>query len=166
MLDIAESILNVTALVLMLISLAISFVPFVPGTILVWGIGLAHAILTGFEPVTVLAVAVMTLLMIAGSTSDIWMQFFGVRTGGGSCLSAAGSIVGGIAGTFLIPIPILGTVIGTVAGAALTEFIRRGQLDIALEAGSTAFRLYVWGVVVEFTASLAIVIVFIVSVWG
>jgi uncharacterized protein YqgC (DUF456 family) len=75
-------------------------------------------------------------------------------------------LIGGVLGTFLIPVPILGTLIGAVVGAMGVEFVRFGELQIALDAGGHAFRLYLLSVTVEFASSLLIIAVFALSVWA
>lgn len=163
--ELADSVLIAAAIGLMALSILLTVLPFVPGPLLVWSIGAIFAILDGFERVTYPALAIMTALMIAGSTSEIWMQFFGVRMEGSSCLSTIGSLVGGLAGTFVIPVPILGTVLGMVIGALAFELLRAGELDRALKAGHNTFKLYLVSFAVEFAASVAILAVFVASLW-
>jgi uncharacterized protein len=162
---IAETALIITALILMIIGLLLTLVPFVPGPILLWGVGMVTAILTGFDRVPLLAVLAMTGLMLVGSTAEIWMQFFGLRMEGSSCVSTLGGMIGGIVGTFMIPIPLVGTVIGMVLGALAFEFMRQGELELAIRAGQNAFQLYLLSVAAEFTASVGIFFVFALSVW-
>lgn len=161
----SESAMIAVALVLMGISVLVSIIPFVPGPLLVWAVGLVFAILNDFERVTYLAFGVMTVIMIAGSTSDYWMQALGFKMKGGSCVTTLGSIGGGILGTFVIPVPLFGTVIGMVLGALGVELVRVGDWRSAIGAGRTSFELYLIGVAFEVTASLAIAAVFVVSVW-
>lgn len=161
-----NTLLSFVALALMLVAMVAAFVPFVPGPVLVWAVGIIYAVLTGFEQVTYLAAAVMTVFMVLGTTSDLWLQYVGVRTGGGSCLSAAGGLIGGVLGTLFIPVPLLGTLIGTVLGAAVMEGLRLREVQGAVDAGSTAFKMYLLGVAVEFASSVAIIVVYVLSVWG
>ena len=150
----------------MIVALFASIIPFIPGPILVWGIGLVTAFLTNFERITPLASVGMTLLMLAGATTPYWLPFFGLRDEGLSCLGAVGSIIGGLVGTFLIPIPILGTIIGSMVGALLIEFARIREIRRALRAGQLAFKMYLVGILVDMTFSLVIIIVFVVSAWS
>lgn len=164
--EITESILLIISLIAMVVVMFASIIPFMPGPIFVWGIGLAAAFLTSFERVTPLAAILMTLLMVGGSTTPYWLPFIGIKGDGLSCLAAVGSIIGGLLGTFLIPIPILGTIIGTVGGALLVEFIHIGETQRAIRAGRVAFRMYLVGMLVDFAFSLSIILVFIISVWS
>lgn len=143
----------------MIVALFVSIIPFIPGPTLIWAVAVVYAIITGSVPVA--ALAVLTLLMVIGATSDYWLPLFGVRTQGLSCLGAVGSIVGGIAGTLLLPMPILGTLIGSIAGAMLVEFSRIRQWRHAYQAGQITLRLYLWSVVIQFGISLAILLTFI-----
>jgi len=161
----SESVMIVVALALMGVSVLVSIVPFVPGPLLVWTVALVFALLNDFERVTYLAFGVMTVLMVAGSTSDYWMQALGFKMKGGSCLTTLGSLGGGILGTFFIPVPLFGTVIGMVLGALAVEMVRVGDVRSALGAGRTTFELYLIGVAFELTTSLVIAAIFVLSIW-
>lgn len=158
-----ETILLIAVAVMIIVAF-VSVIPFVPGPMLVWGIGLVAAFLTGFEHVTIAANVMMFVLMLVGTFQEYWLPLFGIRAEGLSCLGAIGSVIGGIAGTFLIPIPILGTIIGSVLGTLVVEYTRIREMQHALRAGKTAFKLYLWGVVVEFCFSVLIIVVFILSI--
>ncbi|MCL4877800.1 MAG: DUF456 family protein [Anaerolineae bacterium] len=160
-----EDVSIIVAAIFMIVGMFLAFIPFVPGPALVWCIGFAYAIITDFDRVTVLAVIVMTLFMIVGASSDLWLRALGMKARGTSCWGTMGSFAGGILGTFFIPIPILGTMIGLIAGALLVEFMRLGELKPAWTAGRSALEIYVLGKLVEFSMSAAIVAVFAVSAW-
>lgn len=161
--DPAESVLIVIALVLMILSLPVSVIPFVSGPLLQWVIALIFGLLTGFDRLTIPIFALMTGVMAAGATSDLWLPVVGIRVQGGSCLTSIGSLFGALAGTFLLPIPIFGTVIGLVGGALLVELMRLGELRAAMQAGRVAFQLYLVGIMVEFAMSVAILLLFVAS---
>lgn len=62
-------------------------------------------------------------LAVIGEVLEFFAGVFGTRAAGGSGRGAVGALIGtligGVAGTFLIPIPVLGSLIGACAGAAL-----------------------------------------------
>ena len=159
----AESVLGILAVVLMIVAIVASLLPVVPGPALVWAIGLVYAALTGFTHVTWLSVGLMTVLMILGSTTGWWTQILGMHAEGGSWLSILGSLVGGLIGTFAIPIPFLGTIIGLVLGALLFEFARVGEFRQAVRSGGSALRGYLLSVLVEGGIGILILIVFVLS---
>jgi uncharacterized protein len=164
--EFTESVLLVISLIAMIAVTIASILPFIPGPIFVWGIGLAAAFLTNFTRITPLASILMTLLMIAGSTTPYWLPFFGMRGEGISCLTSIGSIVGGLVGTFVIPIPILGTILGSIAGALIVEFMRIGEIQRAMRAGGVAFKMYLIGAFIDFAFCLSIIAVFVISAWS
>lgn len=158
-----ESGLVVIALVLMVLATFLAILPVVPGPAVVWAIGVVFAALTNFERVSGFSVLIMTILMVLGSTSDWWLPVLGMRTQGSSCLAIAGSLVGGLVGTFLIPVPILGTLIGAVAGAMALEFARLREFRQAIETGGAALVAYFVGMAAEIVFCSLILFVFIAS---
>ena len=151
------------AVPLLIVGLVIAFIPAMPGPVIVWGIGAVVGALDNFQHMTVMAFIIATLLLVIGSTSDFWLPLFGIRTKGGSCQSTIGAFVGGMVGTFFIPIPILGTLIGCVCGALLVEFARLREFRQALAAGRHALKMYVLSYVVQVSASIAIFAVYLVT---
>jgi hypothetical protein len=149
----------------MIVFLLVSLVPFVPGPAILWAIAVVFAILNDFERLPIPALVVMSILMLIGSTADIWLRMLGMQRRGGSCWAAVGSLIGGLLATFLIPVPILGTLIGAIAGALLVEFMRMGELSFAMQAGRSVIESYLVGIVVEFTISLVIVATFFISIY-
>lgn len=162
--DLAESTLVVIATILMIGTVVLAFIPIMPGPVLAWAVAIVFAIATNFERMTPVATVAATGIMLLGSTSDLWMNFFGVRTGGLSCLSSIGAFIGGLVGTFFIPIPVVGTIIGSVAGAALVELVRLRELRRAVRAGQTTARMMAISYGVQLAATILIFVIYIVSV--
>jgi hypothetical protein len=160
-----ETVSLVAVAILMGVALLISLIPYIPGPAVLWAIGVIYALVNDFERVTIPAVIVMSLFMVIGSTTEIWLRYLGLQHRGGSCWGTLGSILGGILGTFMIPVPILGTLIGAILGALLVEFMRVGQVHHAYLAGRAVLETYLVGIVVEFGMSLGIFITFLVSLW-
>lgn len=145
-------------------TLVLSFIPVLPGNVLVWGAAIGFGIANQWQRFTPTAGVVATILMIIGATSDFWLPFLGMKTGGLTCLSAIGSLIGGLVGTFLIPLPICGTLIGAVGGALLVELVQFRNLRRAMEAGQTTAKMFVVGYALEVAISIAIFVVYVVSV--
>jgi uncharacterized protein YqgC (DUF456 family) len=162
--DIGESTLTIIAGVAMVGALFLSLLPFLPGPLVLWGISLVYGILTNFQHLTVLSMILITILMLIATSKDIWMPIIGMKTYGVSCSSAFGMMVGGLVGTFTIPIPILGTLIGAIIGAVLMELLNVGDTSRALRAGGIAFKAFILGMITEFGFNVLIVGVFFASV--
>lgn len=162
---IAESGLTVIAGILMVIALFASLLPFLPGPFMLWLISIVYGILTGFQHLTVLSAIVITALMLIATTKDIWMPIVGMKTYGVSCSAAFGIFLGGTIGTFAIPIPILGTLIGAIVGAVMLELLNFGDMQKALQAGGYAFKSFILGMATEFGFNILIVAVFFASLF-
>jgi uncharacterized protein len=160
----AEPLQLTAATVGMVAALLFAFIPVLPGPVLLWGVALIFGVSEGFHRVTPLALIIITLLMIIGTSSDIWLSLFGVKTGCVTCLGTLGSFIGGIVGTLLIPIPLLGTMVGFVVGALLFELIRYWNIRKALQAGQGAVKIFIMGYLIGLAASILIFAVYLVSV--
>lgn len=68
-------------------------------------------------------IGVCATVALCGEIAEIVASAVGSRRFGGSGWGAAGSVVGGLlgalVGTFAIPVPVLGTVLGSIGGAAV-----------------------------------------------
>ncbi len=159
-----DSILVLLVALLMLLSLALVVIPVVPVAALEWAIALVYAALTGFQRVTVPAAVLMTAFMLAGSTSGLWLPYFGLRGRGVSCLGLLAFFLGCALGTAAIPVPVLGTLIGGVAGVFLAEYARAREWRAALGGSGLALRVILVGMGLELAFAAAILLTFLVSV--
>lgn len=158
-----ETILLIIVLILMIVAVIASILPVVPGPALVWAIGLLYAALTRFERVDLLAALIMTGLMVLGSTAGWWMQALGMKAQGSSWTAILGGLLGGLVGTFVIPLPIAGTLIGVVAGTLLFELLRVGNAREASRTSAAALKSYLLSLLTETGISALIVLVFAIA---
>jgi uncharacterized protein len=162
--EFSENVQLLLAAIAMGIGVLLALVPFLPATLMVWGIGTLTAYLTGFDRVTVLAVIVMTIIMLLTQTRDFWLPLFGVKMAGLSCLTSVGTLAGGLIGAFVIPIPILNALIGSVIGAAVVEIVMVRRLARGVTAGKTAAKLFAISYVLELTGVGLVFLTFLISV--
>ena len=166
MLDIAPNLLLILASIMMVVTLVLAFVPILPGPLMPWAVAIVYGILTGWQRITPLAAVIMTLLMLVGVTADYWRPLLGAKTTGMGCRTSLGSFAGGFLGTFLIPIPLLGTVIGLVAGALIMELAQFRDLRKAMSAGQAALKQFVVGYVLTIAISVVIFVVYLMSIFS
>jgi hypothetical protein len=159
--ELAASLFVPVTVIAMFIGVFLSLVPVLPGSLIVWAIALVAGLIDGWTRITPASMIVMSIIMVVSQLSDFWLPLLGVQTGGMGCLTSIGSFLGGIVGTIFIPIPIVGTLIGVVAGALLVEYLQRQQVDPAVRAGKQAAKLFAIGYAIRFVSSLAIFLVFI-----
>jgi len=151
-------------LILMVIGLMLILIPAVPVSALQWTIAIIYAALTGFQRVTPAAALLMSLFMILGATSGLWLPFFGLKGRNLSCLGLLAFFIGTIAGSFFIPIPILGALIGGVAGVMMVEYAQILEMGQAIQRGWTAVKLILMTMVAEFIFAVLIFATFVISV--
>lgn len=142
-----------------------TILPIIPGLIIVWLAALYYAgVVVGFDTFSPWVFALITLIGLVAGTSNIWLAALGARTTGASWRTLIIGFIGAIAGTFLLPIPLVGTIVGYAAGLILAEYIRLGELRPAMKA---AFGGVVgWGVstVVEFVGALVMILLVVTQV--
>ena len=75
---------------------------------------------------SIYTLVLITALAILGEVAEFFGSFAGAKKTGasflGSIAAIVGAVTGAIAGTFIIPVPLLGTVIGACAGAGLATW--------------------------------------------
>jgi uncharacterized protein YqgC (DUF456 family) len=128
-----EIVADVLFVVIWVAGLALTFVPIVPATWIIWGAALLNAALTGFTPINWTFLIVLALIALVAVTIDNLAAAWGARKFGGSSAAAWGALVGGLVGLFLGPI---GFLIGPFAGAVMAEMLvsRREPVD-AIKSG-------------------------------
>ncbi|MCA9867240.1 MAG: DUF456 domain-containing protein [Anaerolineae bacterium] len=133
--------------------------PVIPGLIIIWLASLYYAaVVIGFDAFSPWVFALITLIGLAAGTSNIWLAALGAKTTGATWRTLIVGFIGAIIGTFLLPIPLIGTIVGYAAGLVLSEYIRQGELRPALKS---AFGGMVgWGVstLFEFAGGILMIV--------
>lgn len=120
------------ATVLVVVGLAGTVLPVLPGTVFVFA-GLFLAAWAGnFAHVGWVGIAIIAVLGILAFVADFVAGLLGAKRVGASPLALAGAAVGGLVG-FFFSIP--GMIIGPFAGAVAGEFLAKGRLAQAGKVG-------------------------------
>lgn len=117
---------------LLIVGLAGSVLPFVPGTPLILAAALLHGLVTDFSPI-----GAGRLLLLAGLTALAFVLEYiasavGVKKLGGSAWAIIGAVVGAVVGLFFGP---PGLVIGPIIGAVAGELLKSREVEHSLKAG-------------------------------
>jgi uncharacterized protein YqgC (DUF456 family) len=136
--------------------------PLIPGMLLVWLAVLFYVLSEGFTLITPGWFAAITLIALITGTADFWLPLLGARKTGASWQALVAGVVGGIIGTFMLPL--IGTIAGYAAGVLLAEYIRLGDWQPALRSGLGV--LAGWGVatLLQFIGALLIIAIFFIKV--
>ena len=120
------------AMLLVLVGVAGSVLPALPGVPLVFAGLLLAAWVDGFEKVGWLPLVLLGLMTVLSFVIDFAASVLGAKRVGATPLSIAGAAIGAVAGIFLgLP----GLVIGPFAGAVIGELVSHGKIEQATRAG-------------------------------
>jgi uncharacterized protein YqgC (DUF456 family) len=132
----AQLLLIEATLFVMLVGLAGVFLPLLPGIELIWLAALGFGILHGFTLEGGLAMGGITLLLLVGLSSDIWITGLGLKSAGTSVVSiligAAALLVG-----LLLLNPLAGIAFG-LAVLAVLEYRRHRDWRKAVTSAGAA----------------------------
>ncbi len=144
----------------MLLGFVGSFVPLMPGPLLVWLAVLVYAIATQFTVVGPVAFASMTLIAVISATADMWMALLGAKTLGAGSRSIIWGIGGALAGFIILNL--LGALVGYALGILYAEYRRHQDWGAAFKAsvGGVAG----WGLATGFQAAGALLMI-IIFIW-
>ncbi len=127
-----EPLLWVLAIALVLVGIAGTILPALPGPPLVFAGLLLGAWIDGFEKVGWFPLVLLGLLTILSVVVDILATGMGAKRVGASWLAVAGAAVGTVVGFFFsLPGLLLGPFVGAVAG----EYLARRNRDQAIKVG-------------------------------
>lgn len=128
-----NTLVLVLAIILMLVGVAGTILPVLPGVLLVFLAAAAYGWYEGFHVISayyLIILAGLTLLsVLVHYLSAVW----GSRRYGSSKYGSWGAIIGLLVGMFILP-P-LGIFIGAFVGALVGEYITRNDWDQSLRAG-------------------------------
>lgn len=172
-----QAVLYWVLLLVMLVGIAGSFIPALPGITLILGAVIVWGLVTGFAGLA-WALGVAIAALVFSIAIDYLAGIIGAQRVGASRWGQIGAIVGMLLGLFgflpALPIggPIFGIIFGTVLGAFVGEFLHRRELDlpkrlqqsfrvgIAIVAGNLV------GNLLQGILALLATIVFVVTTWS
>ncbi len=148
----------------MLVGIVGTVVPILPGTLLIWLGTAVYVWYVGAETFGVGLFIFLSLVAVVTGTADLWLPLLGAKVGGASKRALLFGTLGAILGTFLLPIPVVGTVAGYIAGLFLGEYHKHRDWQIAKKTGWQG--LASWGVAtaVQFGGGILILLIFVVRV--
>lgn len=134
-------------------------VPVLPGLALMWGAVGVWALLDGGGAWRWATFGVVTVLAVVGTVAALTLSGRKATGAGAPWWALLMAAVGAVAGFFVIPL--LGIVIGGIAGLWLAELIRLRHPRAAWDTTWEALQGYGTGTVVQMLAGIAII-----AVWG
>ena len=152
--------LSVTLLV-MLVGLAGSVVPILPGPPLVLIAALGHRLWFGAHSASGMVLIFLVVLTAASLALDYFASVYGAKRFGATWRGLLGAFVGGLIGLFF---SIPGIIIGPFLGAMAFELMGGYEIDKASRAGLGATLGVFAGVIGKCIVSVVMIVLFTVSV--
>ena len=135
--------------VFLIVGLAGSVLPLLPGIPLIFAGGLLHSLAYGFEPIGVGRLAVLAVMGAVAYALEYAAGVLGAKRAGGSRWAVIGAVIGGLVGLFFGP---AGLILGPIVGAVGGELVWRREVRSSIRAGiGTAI-----GILVGAVAKLAL----------
>jgi hypothetical protein len=145
-----NTVLWIIAVLMIVVGIAGTVLPALPGVVLVFGGIVLAAWIDGFTVISGWTVGLLAVLTVIGFVVDYVAQMLSAQRAGATSLGIAGAAVGTIAGIFT---GLIGLLFMPLAGAAIGEFIAHRD---ALRAGRVGIATWV-GLLVGAVLKLAIV---------
>lgn len=147
---------------LVLVGLAGTVLPLLPGTLLVWAGLLLGAWIDDFTRVSALTVVFITLLAVLAWALDFVAGLMGAKRAGAAKLALVGAAVGTVVGIFM---GLVGVLFMPLVGAAIGQYWeQRDQQGAAKVAFATWLGLML-GMVAKVVISFVMVGIFLIALW-
>jgi uncharacterized protein YqgC (DUF456 family) len=150
----------VLAIALIVVGVAGTFLPVLPGAALVFGGMLLAAWIDGFQRVGWITLVILGLLTVLVFVIDVVASLLGAKRVGASGLALLGATIGTVVGFFF---GIAGILVAPFVGAVVGEVIARGKLAPAARVGFGTWIGLAAGALAKLALVLAMVGVFVTS---
>jgi len=111
-----------------------TFIPLIPGTMIIWLGIFIHKMVLSDESLSWSLFAILTGLAILAQLIDWFLTYWGARKFGGSWRGGLGAILGLFAGPFIFT-PLVGIFLGPIIGAIIGELLGGHSMRRASKAG-------------------------------
>lgn len=146
---------------LLLPGVAASFFPGLPGLLYMFFAALIYGAVTSFATLTTTNLVILAVIVAVAMLVDLLSGIIAAKHGGANTKSIISGFVGLVLGTFLIPVPILGTFVGFFLGVFAGELIQHHSKHRAIRAATYGLVGTAIGTIVNVAMSFAFLICFI-----
>lgn len=144
----------------MLVGIAGVVVPVLPGLLLIWGATVGWALAEGTTTGWVVA-AIVTVVSLSGTAAKYVLPGRTLRDAGAPRSTILAGAGGAIVGFFVLPV--IGALVGVVAGVLLAELARLHDRTAAWRSTSATLRAVGLGIVLELVAAVLAVAVWLIG---
>ena len=159
-----ETAALVLAIILFIVGLIGTVVPFIPGAILIYGGMLLYGLMTKFATLNIYFYILQAIALIFVFLIDNIASAAGAKRFGGSSQAAWGALVGTIVGVFLGP---LGIIICSFLGAVVAEvLLKKTELRQAVRSGFGTIIGILGGTVLKLFVEILMIIYFFMKIYS
>lgn len=151
----------IIAAILLLPGIAISILP-VPGILYMLAVACIFGFFDHFAHLSGFDIGVLAVLAAVTLLVDFLAGIVGAKWGGAHWSSVIWGIVGLLAGSVVIPIPFLGSILGMILGVLGSELYRTNDMRAAQKAAAGSFMGWLAGTGFKVCAAVVFVILFVV----
>ncbi|MDW3175963.1 MAG: DUF456 domain-containing protein [Acidimicrobiia bacterium] len=116
----SDALITVIVLIAMLVGLAGTLVPILPGILLMWAAAVVYGVVVGFDAFGITILVLITALTGVAVAVGVLIPQRAAAESGAALASQIAAGVGAVIGFFLIPI--IGAPVGAVVGIGLAEW--------------------------------------------
>ncbi len=154
------TLLWILSAALVLLGLAGTVLPVLPGTMLVWGGIVLGAWIDDFTRVGMSTVVVVSVLAVLAWGLDYVAGFMGAQRAGASKLALLGAAVGTVLGLFM---GLLGVFFMPLVGAAVGEYLARKDQTRAVKVGVATWIGIMLGLIAKVVLAFIMVGIFVAA---
>ncbi|KAF0103288.1 MAG: hypothetical protein FD187_520 [bacterium] len=154
------TLLWILSVILILLGLAGTVLPVLPGTVLVWGGIVLGAWIDDFARVGMTTVVVITVLAVLAWALDYVAGLLGARKAGASKLALLGAAVGTVLGLFM---GLVGVFFMPLVGAAVGEYLARRDQARAVKVGVATWVGIMLGLIAKVGLAFIMVGIFVAA---
>ncbi len=159
----AEMLWTVAAAVVMVIGLAGIIVPVIPGLVLILAVAVVYGLMVGFSTLGWIVLAVMGAIVAASFVKGLIIPKRTSEASGASGWAQLGALIGAVIGFFLIPV--VGVIVGALAGVLGTEFLLKKDLSAAWTATKGMAKGFGFSVLIDLVLGLIMIATWSIWAW-
>ena len=156
------TLLWVLCVLLIVLGLAGTVLPVLPGTLLVWAGIVLGAWIDDFSRVGVTTVVVISVLAVLAWALDFVAGLLGAKRAGASKLALIGAAVGTVVGIFM---GLVGVLFMPLVGAAIGEYWAQKDQQRAAKVAVATWLGLMLGMVAKVVLSFVMVGIFLIALW-
>lgn len=164
--DTSHLLVIIVFAVLLIPGVVMSLMPGLPGLLYMFFVVLIFGFIDQFTNLTLGNIGILAIITAVAMLVDLTSGIIGAKWGGAHWSSLIYGAIGLVVGAFVIPIPIVGSIVGLFLAILVAEWCRTLSFRKANKAALGGFAGSLVGIISNGTAAVAILTLFIIFAWS